>query len=162
MLLVGMPLSLLLCICLCPSVHPFVHLSLTVLLYRPRNVHIHRKNMLNFIFITFIFHMFADLCMTACKRGEESVIRIERIHKRQVDFNKAYHVGDGPFKGIVINRTVTGGWAGGVRKVLWLAVLEKILNSSIGEYGFSMRIRELGCANLGMCSDLSDPCTIAN
>ena len=49
-----------------------------------------------------------DVVMTASKRGIESVIRIERIAKNEVNYSDVYHVAGGPLKGIVINRAKKG------------------------------------------------------
>lgn len=46
--------------------------------------------------------------MTSSKAEKEVKIRIERIKQQDVDYNAAQHVGDGPFKGIVINRPTEG------------------------------------------------------
>lgn len=49
-----------------------------------------------------------DVVMTATKRGNESVIRIERIAKNEVNYNDVYHVAGGPMRGIIINRAKQG------------------------------------------------------
>jgi hypothetical protein len=45
-----------------------------------------------------------ELVMTSCKNGKEVTCRIERLKQHEVDYKKAQHVADGPFKGIVINK----------------------------------------------------------
>ena len=46
--------------------------------------------------------------MTASKRGRDSVIRIERVPKNEVNYKNVYHVGGGPLRGIVINKASSG------------------------------------------------------
>ena len=42
--------------------------------------------------------------MTASKVGEESIIRLERINKRTTNLRDAHYIGEGPFKGIIVNK----------------------------------------------------------
>ena len=46
--------------------------------------------------------------MIPFKGKDRSIIRIERMTQKQVNYDAAHFVAEGPFKGIVINKAVSG------------------------------------------------------
>ncbi len=46
--------------------------------------------------------------MIPYKGKDRSIIRIERMSQKQVNYDAAHFVAEGPFKGIVINKAVSG------------------------------------------------------
>ena len=52
--------------------------------------------------------VFVDLVMIPYKGKDRSIIRIERLSQRNVNYKAAHYVAEGPFKGIVINKAASG------------------------------------------------------
>ena len=56
----------------------------------------------------FYIDVFLDLVMIPYKGKDRSIIRIERLSQRNVNYKAAHYVAEGPFKGIVINKAASG------------------------------------------------------
>ena len=49
-----------------------------------------------------------EIVMTAAKRDDRAIMRLERKPRGEIDDNRVHHVAGGPYKGIFINKAAKG------------------------------------------------------
>lgn len=50
----------------------------------------------------------SEIVMTAAKQNGNAIMRLERVQRSEIDYEKVHHVAGGPYKGILINKAASG------------------------------------------------------